>query len=158
MILIILIFGLQQPLSILYIQVQCDATILLVRNPIDAMVSYWKWYLVYRHMYRNEGRHTTNPPVAFFREYIYSGSIMYTCMIVYNIIHKPGNNNKWNIFVKTKLPTWMEMIKRELSHSHSMDSLLIVTYEDLKSNVSREVGVATIHAYFYMHYVIFFIN
>ena len=36
------------------------------------------------------------------------------------------------------------MIKREMSRPHSKDFPLVVSYEDMKNNVSREVGVATV--------------
>ena len=47
-----------------------DATIMIIRNPIDAIVSYWKWNLLSHKIYRGkeDSEHVGNLPVTFFRE------------------------------------------------------------------------------------------
>ncbi|CAI7990010.1 WSCD family member CG9164, partial [Geodia barretti] len=92
-----------------------NATIFIVRNPINAIVSFWKWQLIYTRMYKTEEKiHVANPPVRYFR-----------------------NNPRWNNSIRGEVNYWTNLIKGTLSKTNK--PLLIVTYEDIKSNTTREV-------------------
>ncbi|CAI8007273.1 hypothetical protein GBAR_LOCUS5126 [Geodia barretti] len=66
-------------------------------------------------MYKTEENlHVANPPVKYFR-----------------------NNNVWNNWIRGQVNYWTNLIKGTLSNTNK--PLLIVTYEDIKSNRTREV-------------------
>ncbi|CAI7996908.1 hypothetical protein GBAR_LOCUS1991 [Geodia barretti] len=66
-------------------------------------------------MYKTEEKiHVANPPVRYFR-----------------------NNPRWNNSIRGEVNYWTNLIKGTLSKTNK--PLLIVTYEDIKSNTTREV-------------------
>ena len=78
--------------------------------------------------------HVGNPPVTYFREYL-----AIPLVVNHQLLFLVGNNEKWNEFVKEKMLLWEDMMKNKLSRQKQ--PLLIVTYEDMQKNTSREVTV-----------------
>ena len=85
-----------------------------MRNPIDAVASFWKWYLEYNQVWKGK-LHRSNPPERFFRDY-----------------------PEWNTFVERKSLLWVKLVEFDFL-SYSMNPVLLVRYEDLKENATREV-------------------
>ena len=53
------------------------------------------------------------------------------------IFSNAGNNSEWSKWIKGHVISWAQLLQNQLSETS--EPLLIVTYEDMKSNISREV-------------------
>ena len=54
------------------------------------------------------------------------------------ILSPPGTNSKWVQFLREEVPYWQSMIEDWIT-SHGRHATLVVKYEDLQENASREV-------------------